>query len=71
MPRVTAEQLKAALVNERAKTISVLGSMLRESGYPVDDDWVGKELEVLEGGDDSYRGGPSLFLKGWLKDGIK
>ncbi len=70
MPRVTVEKLKADF-QSRPKTVSkMLGNALREFGYTdITDEWVETETRrLLDGGE--AKGGPSMFLLGWLKDGI-
>ena len=70
MPQVTVEKLKADF-QASPKTVSkMLGNALREFGYTdITDEWVETEIRrLLDGGE--TKGGPSLFLLGWLKDGI-
>jgi len=67
---LTAEQLKRAYQNNPDGTSHALAESLREFGYSsVTDDWVKEEVgRLINGGEPS--GGPSVFLAGWLKDGI-
>jgi len=70
MPELTAEQLKQAFKNEPDKTAHTLGVSLRDFGYSsCADTWVKSEMERLIKGEQP-RGGPSMFLSRWLKEGI-
>ena len=77
MPEVAAEKLKGDF-EARPKALSkVLGDALREFGYTrefgyantITDEWVETEIRRLLGGGEA-KVGPSLFLVGWLNNGI-
>ena len=68
---ITAEQLKRTYKDD-PKTIShALAETLRDFGYSsTTDEWVREEVDRLLSGEEP-RGGPSMFLKGWLEEGIE
>ncbi len=77
MPEVTVEKLKADF-RARPKAMSkVLGNALRDFGYTrefgynttITNEWVETEIRRLLDGSEAKEG-PSMFLLGWLKDGI-
>jgi len=68
--KMTADELKAIYKNDPAGTSRVLVAALREFGYPVSDQWVQDEIARLLA-DKEPTGGPSMFLHGWLKDGLQ
>jgi len=64
----SAEQIKEAWNTDPDQVAHGFSLMLRGFGYPVDDAWVKAEIErLLAGGE--VKGGPSLFIDGWLKEG--
>ena len=68
---VTAKHIKElweqGLKGEVAKSF---GRTLRDFGYStLTDDWVKTEIERLYAGGEAH-GGPSMFISGWLKDGV-
>ena len=64
-----AEQIKRAWRLNPGSLAHIMGLTLRDFGYTVADDWVKVELTRLMAGEPA-KGGPSMFLAGWIKDGI-
>ena len=70
MPEISADKLKSDFQVMPKAVSKVLGNALRDFGYSsVTDEWVEVEIKrLLDGGEP--KGGPSMFLTRWLKDGI-
>ena len=68
MAHLTGDQLKAAFKRDGAGTARILQKSLQEFGYPISLEYTIKEMDRLVAGGDP-KGGPSMFLSGWLKDG--
>ncbi len=77
MTEVTVEKPKTDFQASPGAANKVLGNALREFGFTrefgytttVTDEWVETEIRRLLDGGEAI-GGPSLFLVGWLGDGI-
>lgn len=67
---MTAEQLKDAFGIAPIGVSRRLADALREFGYSqLTDEWTEQEIKrLLEGGEP--KGGPSMFLATWFKDGV-
>ena len=72
MPRTSPEELKKAFDLDPKRVSHILAKVLHEFGYSdLTDDWVEEEIRsLLEEKGETYRGGPSMFLQEWLKEGI-
>lgn len=66
---ITPEQLKKAFSNDPKTTSKALADSLRDFGYSVTDEWVEEETKRLLN-NEAPRGGPALFIKRWLEEGI-
>ena len=62
-------QLKSSFLAEPTKTAHALGVVLRDFGYNVNDAYVEAEVKRLLAGGEK-QGGPSMFLAGWLEEGL-
>jgi len=70
MSEVTAEQVKQMWSTSPDYVSHQFGDALREFGYPsIEDVWVKQEIQRLYDGGEPV-GGPSMFVSGWLKDGL-
>ncbi len=69
MKNLTGEQLKT-IFKENPKTVAkALTATLVDFGYAITEGYVKTEIErLLAGG--QPKGGPSMFIAGWLKDGL-
>ena len=67
---MTAEQIKEAWTNNPDGLAHKLAAGLRGFGYAVTDEWAKAEITGLMAGE-APRGGPSMFLARWIKNGIE
>ncbi len=67
---LTAEQVKQAWERNPRQLAHAFGATLRDFGYAdLSDEYAETEIKrLLEGGEPI--GGPSLFLSGWLTEGV-
>ncbi len=67
---LTGERIKELFQDDPKKTSHALGLTLRDFGYKTYTDALVKaEIKRLLAGEEP-RGGPSMFLAKWLKEGI-
>jgi len=66
---LTAEQIKRAWELNPDSLAHNMGLTLGDFGYGVTDEWVKAELTRLMAGEPA-KGGPSMFLAHWIKEGI-
>lgn len=67
---MTGEQLKALYRSNPASVTRALTKALVDFGYPVTAAYVSGEIDRLLKGE-APKGGPSMFIATWLKDGIE
>lgn len=66
---LSAEHLKKAWAGNSYVVVQAFGKALRGFGYTLTDDYIKTEIERYYAGEQA-RGGPSMFIFGWLKDGL-
>ncbi len=68
--QLTAKQIKQAWEKDPKWLAHWAGDVLREFGYSsITDAYVKEELENLYAGGQP-KGGPAVFLKGWIDEGV-
>ena len=67
--QLTPERIKALLAADPKRVAFAFQATLRDFGYDVRAAYVETEAKrLLEGG--RPKGGPSMFIAGWLKEGM-
>ena len=67
---LSAEKLKSQWEKDPSRMALQLAETLQEFGYPVNAIYVKNTLTKIYKGE-SVTGGPAMFLRGWVKDGIE
>jgi len=67
---ISAEQIRRLYDESKEELVEAFGKMLREFGYPVENDWILEQITKFYN-DESVTGGPAMFIQGWLEDGIE
>ena len=65
-----AEQIRAAAKGDPGAVARAFQAVLVDFGYRVDAAYCEKQIEAYFRGD-VPRGGPSMFIHSWLKDGME
>ena len=66
-----ADEVKKMWEANKSYVAHQFGEALRDFGYAsVTDDWAETEVERLYAGGEA-KGGPSMFIARWLKDGVE
>ena len=70
MRELTGDQLREAFEERPEHVAGTLASALKDFGYSsLTTEYVQEEMQRLIAGG-TPKGGPSMFLKGWLDEGI-
>ena len=67
---ISATDLRDAFKRQPDRVATALGKSLREFGYCITDDLVEAEMRHQTAGGKRRDNGPSIFIEGWLRDGV-
>ena len=65
----TAERLQKEAQTNPGGLAKAFAATLKDFGYPVDAAYCKTQIEAWQRGE-APKGGPSMFIHGWLRDGM-